>query len=99
MTIFCCIESTFTGMPEYIKHMILNTLHVFYIWTNIMYTTLIYFTIYPFLVCVQVNALPEQYSIFIFKSVVRNIPQYFVAPMIFVCHVLENGCILSNITV
>ena len=40
----------FTGMPEYTKYMILNTLHVFYIYKNKMYTPLVYSTIYPFLV-------------------------------------------------
>ena len=32
----------FTGMPEYIKHMILKTLHVFYIYKKIIiYTPLV----------------------------------------------------------
>ena len=67
---FAASNQHFTGMPEDIKNMILNTLQVYT--TKIMYTTLVYFTIYPFLVfyvCVLVNALPEKYSIFIFKSV------------------------------
>ena len=45
----------FTDMPEYIKHMILNTLQIFTYrpTTHIIDTTLIaYSTIYPFLVCV-----------------------------------------------
>ena len=43
----------FTGMPVYTKYMILNTLQVFYIYTKIIiYTHLVYSTIYPFLVCV-----------------------------------------------
>ena len=29
ITIFCCIESTFTGIPHNIKHMIVNTVQVF----------------------------------------------------------------------
>ena len=40
----------FTGMPEYTEYMILNTLHIFYIYNNIIYTPLVYSTIYPFLV-------------------------------------------------
>ena len=39
----------FTGMPEYTGYMILNNLHVFYIYKK-NYTPLVYSTIYPFLV-------------------------------------------------
>ena len=42
-----------TGMPEYTKHMLLNTPHVFYIYnTNNLHLYLVYSTlhVYPFLV-------------------------------------------------
>ena len=49
----------FTGMPEYTKHMLLNTLHVFY--NNNLHPFSIFYTIsiFCFPNCVQVNALPE----------------------------------------
>ena len=47
---FAASNQHFTCMPEYIKHMILNTLQYFTYTTKIIYTILIYFTVYPFLV-------------------------------------------------
>ena len=70
---FAASNQHFTGMPEYIKHMILNTLQVFYMYnTNNLHHFSIFYSIsiFSFLsLCVSKNALPEKYSIFIFKSV------------------------------
>ena len=55
VTIFCCIETTFTDMPEYIQHMILNNLQVFYVYNknNLHHFSIFYnISIFSFLSCV-----------------------------------------------
>ena len=63
----------FTGMPEYTKCMILNTLHVFYtyIYTNKMYTPLVYseISIFSFLSLCVSKCAAWKYSIFIVNPV------------------------------
>ena len=47
---FAASNQHLTCMSEYIKHMILNTFNVFYIYTcttHIIYIPLVYFTLYP----------------------------------------------------
>ena len=45
---FAASNQHFTGMPEYINHMILNTLQVFYICTNNLHHFSIYYNISSF---------------------------------------------------
>ena len=52
---FAASTQHFTGMPEYTKHMLLNTLHVFYMYnTNNVHPFSIFYTIsiFSFLSCV-----------------------------------------------
>ena len=76
ITIFCCIESTFTSMPEYNKHMILNTLQVFYIYNkhNLNHISIFYnISIFSFLsLCVSKCVAWKIFHIFISESVGYN---------------------------
>ena len=47
---FAASTQHFIGMPEYTKHSLLNTLHVYFTYTTqIIYTRLVYSILYPFL--------------------------------------------------
>ena len=55
-TMFAASNQHFTGMPEYIKHMILSTVQVFYIYNKNNLHHFSIFPIYPFLVCLSLCA-------------------------------------------
>ena len=72
---FVTSNQHFTGMPEYAKHTILNTLHIFYIYNKNNLHSLYYILQYirfSFLnVCVS-KCVAEKYSIFIVNPVHKS---------------------------
>ena len=63
ITIFAASNQNFTDMPEYIKHMILNNLQVFYIYSKKHlhhFSIFCNMSIFSFISCVSVNALPKK---------------------------------------